>query len=104
MPGLVPANGVIKQAFGNGAPQQGAAVADPDALTSATLTDNSAGTANTTVQALSDGTTWANDVAAARNNFADLAAQVNALRVDLSSVRTQLIALITSLEDADLIA
>lgn len=41
------------------------------------LTDNSAGTANDTVQALSDGTTYANDVAAIRNNFADLAAKVN---------------------------
>lgn len=44
-----------------------------------TLTDNTAGTANTTLQAISDGTTWANDVAAVRNNFADLAAQVNKL-------------------------
>lgn len=41
------------------------------------LTDSSAGTANDTVQALSDGSTYANDVAAIRNNFADLAAKVN---------------------------
>lgn len=43
------------------------------------LTDNSAGTANDTVQALADGTTYANDVAAIRNNFADLTAKVNAI-------------------------
>lgn len=43
------------------------------------LTDNTAGTANDTLQALADGSTYANDVAAIRNNFADLAAKVNAL-------------------------
>lgn len=43
------------------------------------LTDNTAGTANDTLQALADGTTYANDVAAIRNNFADLAAKINAL-------------------------
>lgn len=54
------------------------------ARTATTLTDNTAGTANTTLQALSDGTTYANDVAAIRNNFADLAAAVNALIADLA--------------------
>jgi hypothetical protein len=43
------------------------------------LTDNSAGTANNTVQALADGTTYATDVAAIRNNFADLTAKINEL-------------------------
>lgn len=43
------------------------------------LTDNSAGTADNTVQALADGTTYANDVAAIRNNFADVAAKINEL-------------------------
>lgn len=47
----------------------------------AVLTDNSAGTANDTVQALADGSTYANDVAAIRNNFADLAAKINELIV-----------------------
>lgn len=83
---------------GAGTVVAGAAVVDPAALTSAVLTDNSAGTANTTVQALADGTTYATDVAAIRNNFADLTAQINALRVDIGATRTQLIALITSLE------
>lgn len=41
------------------------------------LTDSTAGTANDTLQALADGSTYANDVAAIRNNFADLAAKVN---------------------------
>ncbi len=104
MPGLIPANGIVKQAFGNGAPQQGATVADPDALTSAALTDSTGGTANTTLENLADGAVYANDHAKIENNFADLAAQCNALRADLVSVRTQLIALITSLENADLIA
>lgn len=49
----------------------------------AALTDNSAGTANDTIQALADGTTYANDVAAIRNNFADLAAKVNAITAAL---------------------
>lgn len=43
------------------------------------LTDNTAGAANNTLQALADGTTYATDVAAIRNNFADLAAKVNEL-------------------------
>lgn len=55
------------------------------ARTATTLTDNSGGTANTTVQALADGVTYANDVAAIRNNFADLTAAVNALIADLAS-------------------
>lgn len=50
------------------------------ALTGVTvLTDNTAGTANDTLEALADGTVYANDVAAIRNNFADLAAKVNAI-------------------------
>jgi predicted RecA/RadA family phage recombinase len=47
------------------------------------LTDNTAGTADTTLQALADGTTYATDVAAIRNNFADLAGRSNTLRTDL---------------------
>jgi hypothetical protein len=57
------------------------------AATATDLTDNSAGTANTTLQALSDGTTYANDVAAIRNNFADLAAAVDALIVDVADAK-----------------
>lgn len=78
--------------------------ADAAALTSATLTDNSAGTANTTVQALADGTTYATDVAAIRNNFADLVAQINALRVDVGAVRTAHNALLDALEANGVIA
>ena|SRR5688572_23085003 len=51
----------------------------------ASLTDNSAGAANDTVEALADGTTYATDVAAIRNNFADLAAKVNAILAALRS-------------------
>lgn len=43
------------------------------------LTDNTAGTANNTLEALTSGTVYATDVAAIRNNFADLAAKVNTL-------------------------
>lgn len=48
-------------------------------LGAAVLTDNTAGTADNILQALADGVTYANDVAAIRNNFADLAAKVNAI-------------------------
>lgn len=71
-------------------------------LTSATLTDSSGGTANTTVQALTDPTDTPADADALRdnlvavllpelrNNFADLAAQINALRVDLANAKNNL--------------
>lgn len=68
------------------------------APTAATLTDNTAGTANTTLQALADGTTYANDVAAIRNNFADLAAQVNALIADDLDNRQTITAIIDDLQ------
>lgn len=51
------------------------------------LTDNTAGTANTTLEALADGTVYANDVASIRNNFADLAAQVNKVRDVLRNLK-----------------
>lgn len=69
------------------------------ALTSATLTDNSGGTANTTVQALpdpadtpADADTLRDDlvtnlIPALRNNIADIVAQINALRVDLENAK-----------------
>lgn len=49
----------------------------PEAIVS--LTDNTTGTANDTLEALTSGTVYATDVAAIRNNFADLAAKVNTL-------------------------
>ena len=65
--------------------------------TSATLTDNSAGTADTTVQAManvSGGNVSAlitdintNLLPAIRNNIADLTAQVNAIQVDLLNIK-----------------
>jgi|GEM_PF-6223864 len=136
------------------------AVADAGALTSATLTDNSGGSANTTITAVGglttltdssglsgthDDTVAATSVPAAltggedpteaehnalravvavmaqnasditqkvievvadiedcKNNFADIAAQVNALRVDVGAVRTQLNAALASLRAAGL--
>jgi hypothetical protein len=62
--------------------------------TAATLTDNTAGTADTTLEALTSGTIYATDVAAIRNNFADLAAMVNkdtADILDLKKVVNQII-------------
>ncbi len=59
-------------------------------LTSATLTDSTGGTANTTLESVSNPPTQAQ----VRNNFADLAAQVNALRVDLVNVKGVLNAVI----------
>ncbi len=55
-------------------------------LTSATLTDNTAGTANTTLEALG-GVTYAADVPGIRNNFADLAASDNAIIADLTNLK-----------------
>jgi hypothetical protein len=62
--------------------------------TAATLTDNSGGTANTTLEALTSGAVYATDVAAIRNNFADLAAMCNKLTADLLVVRNVLNAVI----------
>jgi hypothetical protein len=53
------------------------------ALTSSTLTDSTTGTANTTVQDV----TAAHDQTILNNNFADLTAQVNALRADLENAK-----------------
>lgn len=52
-------------------------------LTSAALTDSSGGTADTTVQSI--GTTYSQTEV--RNNFADLTAQINALRTDLANAK-----------------
>lgn len=60
------------------------------ALTSATLTDSTGGTANTTLVAI----TGTGDDANVNNNFADLIAQVNALRVDLENAKQVLNAVI----------
>jgi hypothetical protein len=67
-------------------------------LTAGALTDNTAGTANTTLEALSDGSTYANDVAAIRNNLADLAASNNAIIVDLTNLKQVVNALIDDLQ------
>lgn len=127
-------------------------VADPAALTAATLTDSSGGTPNTTLAAVTvPGVLTDNGGGAAANGTieaitltepanlaaqavingqladaikelstkanlantalgvlkdsdADLAAQVNALLVDVTAIRTQLIALITALETAGIVS
>lgn len=76
-------------------------VANP---TAGALTDNTAGSADTTLQALADGTTYATDVAAIRNNFADLAAMCNKLTADLLSVTKNVTALVDDLQTAGLIS
>jgi hypothetical protein len=73
------------------------------APTATVLTDNSAGTANTTIQALADGTLWTNDVAAARNNFADLAASNNAIIVDLADLKQLVNSVIDDLQSLGLV-
>lgn len=143
------------QLISGGSLTPGDAVANTAALTSAALTDNSGGTANTTLTALGGITTLTDstglsgthddtlaattvpadltggespteaehnallavarvmaqntsdvaqkaielvaDMDDAKNNFADLAAQVNALRVDIAAVRTTQLALLASL-------
>lgn len=74
------------------------------APTAVALTDNTAGTANTTLQALADGTTYATDVAAIRNNFADLAASDNAIIADLANVKQVLNSLIDDLQALGFVA
>lgn len=56
------------------------------ALTSATLTDSTGGTANTTVSAVAAGTDLTTN-ATINDNFADVTAQINALRVDLEDIK-----------------
>lgn len=51
----------------------------------AALTDNTTGTADKTLEALTSGTVYATDVAAIRNNFADLAAQINLIRTNMQA-------------------
>lgn len=72
-------------------------------LTSATLTDNSAGTGNTTIEALTSGTVYATDVAAIRNNFADLAKSDNAIIVDLTDLKQLVNSLIDDLQTLGLV-
>lgn len=62
---------------------QGGTGVTGDQAAIAALTDNSAGSANDTIEPLADGTTYATDVGAIRNNFADLAAKVNEIRTAL---------------------
>lgn len=65
-------------------------------LTSATLTDSSGGSANTTVQAIG-GSYSQTEVA---NNFADVVAQINALRVDLVNAKGVINKLIDDLQNS----
>ena len=71
--------------------------------TATTLTDNTAGTATTTLEALADGTVYATDVAKIRNNFADLAASNNALIVDLADVKALVNSVIDDLQAQGLV-
>jgi hypothetical protein len=59
-------------------------------LTSATLTDSSGGTANTTVAAVDATGANLTTNATINDNFADLTAQINALRVDLTNAKNLL--------------
>lgn len=67
-----------------------AATADAAAATAAALTDSSGGSADATVAAIS-GSGADSDI---NNNFADVAAQINALITDVADIRTQLNALL----------
>jgi hypothetical protein len=69
-------------------------------LTSATLTDNSGGTANTTLEAI--GATF--NQGQIRNNFADLAASNNAIIVDLTDLKQLVNSIIDDLQALGLVA
>jgi len=85
-------------------------------LTSSTLSDSSGGTANTTVQALTDPADTpatadalrddlvANLIPELRNNFADLTAQVNNLRTDITNLKDLFNQVIDDLQGYGLLA
>lgn len=70
--------------------------------TAATLADNTAGTANTTLEVIT-GVVYTSDVAAIRNNFADLAAQHNALLVDVLDAKQLINSVINDLRTLGLV-
>lgn len=72
-------------------------------LTSATLTDSTGGTANTTVAAVAAGVDLTNN-ATINDNFADVTAQINALRVDLEDVKQLANSIIDDLQSIGLLA
>lgn len=59
-----------------------------------------AGTANNALQALADGTTYANDVAAIRNNFADIASKLEEVRALLAGTADETNAKVLKVEEA----
>lgn len=67
------------------------------ALTSATLTDSTGGTPGATLAAIA-GSVYATDAAAIINALSSLAAQVNALRVDLANAKQVLNAAVDDLQ------
>lgn len=75
-------------------------IADPAALTSAAVTDNSGGSADTTIAAITNANNAGSaDVVPTANAIADLAAQVNALNADLTAVRTALVSVLAALDN-----
>lgn len=77
------------------------AAATVPAATTHAITDSSAGTPSTTaIVALSDGTTYANDVAALRNNLATLAAEDALLKADLLALKKVVNQIIDDLQSA----
>lgn len=73
------------------------------ALTSATLTDSSGGTANATVAAVAAGADLTTN-ATINDNFADVVAQINALRVDVDNTKQVLNAVIDDFQLEGLLA
>jgi len=72
-------------------------------MTSSDLTDNTGGTANTTLENLADGTTYANDHAKIENNFADIAAEFNKLRADVLDAKQLLNSVVDDLQALGLV-
>lgn len=68
----------------------------PDAVTGAAITDNSSGTASSTIAAI--GATYDQDEV--RNAVASLAAELEANRVDIAALRATLAATVTDLTSA----
>lgn len=73
-------------------------------LTAVSLTDNTAGVADSTLEALVSGSVYATDADSIRNNLADLAAQHNALLADLTNLKRVVNAVIDDLQTLGLVS
>lgn len=95
--------GTFKVSGNQVAGTQGATVADPAAITAETLGGTLTGTPDQTLADIGD-TSSIDGSAAINKNTKELQAQVNALKADVTAVRTALVAVLARLEAHGLLA